>query len=108
MVTFGVKRERLRYWRLYRRAFGWVWSAAPREFLVTLVAQLVAAGALAVGLLCGRAIVQGLTATEGPAPLHSFLPAIVGLALSLVVSGLSLVVTREARLLIGELAARHQ
>ena len=108
MATFGIKRDRPQYWRLYRRAFGWVWSAARREFLVTLMAQLVAAGALAVGLLCGRAIVQGLTVTEASAPLGSFLPAIVGLAVSLVVSGLCLVVTREARLLIGELAARRQ
>ncbi|MDQ4105263.1 MAG: hypothetical protein M3186_16685, partial [Actinomycetota bacterium] len=102
MRTFA-KRKRLQYWRLYRRAFQWVWSAARSEFLVTLMAQLVAAGALAVGLLCGRAIVQGLTVTGDPAPLRSFLPAIVGLVVSLVVSGLSLVATREARLLIGEL-----
>lgn len=108
VATFSVKDDRLQYLQLYRQAFGWVWSAARREFLIILVAQLVTAGALAVGLLCGRAIVQGLTATVVPAPLQSFLPAIVGLALSLVVSGLSLVATREARLLIGELAARHQ
>lgn len=107
MTISDKRRDRLRYWRVYGRAFQWVWLAARREFLLTLVAQLVGAGALAVGLLCGRAIVEGLTRGAEAASLRSLAPEIAGLALSLVVSGLSIVATREARVLVGELVARR-
>ena len=99
--------DRPHYWRLYRQAFLWVWSAARTELSISLVVQLVGAGALATGLLFGREIVQAVTRGSPAPPLQTFLPEILGLALSLIVAGVSSVVTRETEVLVGELAAQR-
>jgi ATP-binding cassette subfamily B protein len=106
-MATAEERGRVRSGRQYAAAFRWVWSAARREFTASVVAQIVGAGALAVGILCGREIVEALTAAAPARSVAGFGPAVAGLGAALVVSGLGTVVTREMRMLIGERVARR-
>jgi ATP-binding cassette, subfamily B, bacterial len=74
---------------------------------MTLVAQIVGAAALAVVLFSGRAIVERLTAANPSTSLRDFIPAIAYLTVSLFLAGLSTVVAKETRLLVGECVSRR-
>lgn len=103
----GVSVAPLSFRRLVLRSARWVWVAAPREFMLTLGAQLVGSVALAVVLLCGRAIAGELTGADPPDSVTTLLPTVLCLGVALFLSGLSVVVDREARFVLGELVARH-
>jgi ATP-binding cassette subfamily B protein len=92
---------------VYGRAFRWVWEAARLEFLATVLAQVLGAVALGIGLLAGRSVVERLTDTNGDESLRSFVPAVLVLGVALLVSGLATVATSEARVLISELVSRQ-
>lgn len=106
-TSLGKRKSRVRFWRLCATAFRWVWSAARWEFGASVLAQLTGAAALAAGILCGREVVEALTAGAAAPPLERFAPAVAGLGAALLVSGLGSVVTREMRMLIGERVARR-
>ncbi|MGI9615895.1 MAG: ABC transporter ATP-binding protein [Acidimicrobiales bacterium] len=95
------------FWRLVARSAGWVLAAAPREFVLTVGAQIAGAVALAAVLLCGRDLATALTGPSPPETISELLPTILCLAVALFLSGLSVVIDREARFVLGELVARH-
>ena len=90
-----------------RLAVRFVWHAARRPFLVSLIAELIAAAALAGVLFSGRDLVTRLTSADPVDQLADVLPATIVLGASLIVSGLAAVVSRQARYLVGEQVTRH-
>lgn len=103
MRSFGW----LGFWRIAWRSYRWVWQAARRQFVVTLIADLAAAIALAVLLLCGRSLAGQLTGGEGLETVGQVTPEMACIAGALFVAGLSVVVQREARLVVSEQVLRH-
>lgn len=99
--------RRPRFSVLAARSFRWVWSAAPIPFVCTLAAQLLGAAALAVVLLSGRELARELTADSVPTSLSDVLPAVISLGVALFVSGLCLIVDREARYVLSELVVHR-
>lgn len=90
-----------------RTAFRFVWRAGRRDFLVSVVAEIVGAAGLAGVLLFGREIAIALTAQPPLDTLGDVLPATVGLGGSLVISGVSAVFVRRYRWLVAEGVTRH-
>jgi len=97
----------LGFWQTAWRAYRWVWRAARRHFVVTLAAELVGAVALAVALLCARSLASELTAGTALESIRPLAPQMTCLAGALFVSGVSVVVQREARLVVTEQVLRH-
>lgn len=89
------------------RSFRWIWQAARRPFLLTLAAQLVGAVSLGLVLLSARSLAQRLTGDAVPSSLGPLLPAIAALGGALFLSGLSVVVDREARYVLAELVVHR-
>ncbi len=96
-----------RFWILAWRSFCWVWVAARRPFALTLVAEVIAAIALTVILLCGRALAGDLTGDQTVDSVRDLLPEVLCLGFALFVSGLAMVVQREARVVVTEQVLHH-
>jgi len=90
-----------------RRAASFVWGAARRELLLSLIFEIVNALALVGILLAGREVVLSLTSTPGPDSVRDVLPATILLGASLAVSGTSMALMREFRLLVALLTVRR-
>ena len=84
-----------------------VWQAARREFVVSLVAEAIGALGLAGVLLFGRHLVSQLTGDTPVDSLRDVLPATAGLATSLLASGLAAVLVRQMRWLLSERVTRR-
>ena len=90
-----------------RTAFGFVWMAGRRDFMISVLAELLGAAGLAGVLLFGRDIATALTSQPPIDSLGEVLPATIGLGASLVVSGISAVFVRRFRWLVAEDVTRH-
>jgi len=90
-----------------RLAGRFVWHAARPQFLLSLVAELVAAAALAGVLLSGRELVTHLTSGTPVDQLSDVLPVAIAMGACLIVSGLAAVLSRQARYLVGEQVTRY-
>jgi len=90
-----------------RTSFGFVWTSARRDFIISTCAEV--AGALALGalLLSGQRLVTKLTADQGLADFSDVVPETVVLGVALAVSGLAAVFVRRYRWLVGEEVTRH-
>jgi ATP-binding cassette subfamily B protein len=88
-------------------AVHFVWQAARREFVISLVAEGVGALGLVGVLLFGRQLVSELTGDPPADSLADVLPATAGLALSLLMSGLAMVFVRQMRWLLAERVTRR-
>jgi ATP-binding cassette, subfamily B, bacterial len=90
-----------------RTAFVFVWHAGRRDFMISVMAELVGAAGLAGVLLFGREIATALTSQPPIAALGEVLWVTVGLGASLVVTGVSAVFVRRFRWLVAENVTRH-
>jgi ATP-binding cassette subfamily B protein len=84
-----------------------VWQAAREPFAFSIFLEVLAAISLGGVLLFGRQVVTKLTADPPVSQTSDMLPATVGLAVSLAVSGITTVALRHVRLLLSERVARH-
>jgi len=89
-----------------RRSLRLVRSAAQRWFVLSLIAEVAAAVALAAVLVFGRRLVEALTVEGGVESLGDVSGDIAGLAASLIGSALAQVVGQELRYLVAERTAR--
>lgn len=103
----ALTRTSLRIARPAIRSFRWIWQAARRPFLLTLLAQVVGAVSLGLVLLSARSLAQQLTGDAAPSSLAPLLPPVAALGGALFVSGVSVVVDREARYVMAELVVHH-
>jgi hypothetical protein len=99
--------ERPRLLHAVRMAFGFVWAAARRDFVISTIAEVAGALALAGLLVSGQRLVSKLTAEGGIADFSAVVPDAVALGVALTVSGLAAVFTRRYRWLVGEQVTRH-
>ena len=84
-----------------------MWRSARRTFVASLLAEAAGAVGLAGVLLFGRQLATELAADPPVDSLRDVLPEAIGLAVSLLISGLSLVVVRHLRWLVAEQVSRH-
>ena len=84
-----------------------VWRAARRTFLVSLLAEGIGIAGLAGVLLFGRALANSLSGDPPAEDLGAVLPSAIGLAASLLASGVAAVVVRDVRWLVAEQVTRH-
>jgi ATP-binding cassette subfamily B protein len=84
-----------------------VWRAARRTFLVSLLAEGIGIAGLAGVLLFGRALATSLSGDPPAEDLGAVLPSAIGLAASLLASGVAAVVVRHVRWLVAEQVTRH-
>jgi len=103
----ALTRTSLRIARPAIRSFRWIWQAARRPFLLTLLAQVVGAVSLGLVLLSARSLAQQLTGDAAPSSLAPLLPPVTALGGALFVSGVSVVVDREARYVMAELVVHR-
>ena len=105
--TDGAERRPTRFWQIAARAFRWVRRAAPVEFSIVVVVQLVGSAAVALVLISARAVADSLTADVPPSSVRDIGWPLLGLAVGLFLSGMSLVVQREGRLVVSERVLFH-
>ena len=84
-----------------------VWRSARKPFLVSTLAEGVAAVGLAGVLLFGRDLATALTGEPPVDELRDVLPEALGLAGALLVSGVATIVVRQVRWLVAEQVTRH-
>ena len=101
------RNDKVRLVPIATRAARLVWRAAPRDLVRTLVSEVVAALSLAAVLFFGSEVVTRLTASEGPPGAVDVLRPVLGLAIALLVSGVTQVISQESKNLISELVARR-
>lgn len=90
-----------------RRALSVVWRSARLTFVVSLLAEAAGAIGLAGVLLIGRELATELAADPPVDSLRDVLPEAIGLAASLLVSGVAGVVVRHLRALVAEQVSRQ-
>ena len=90
-----------------RLAGQFVWRAARRTFLLSLLAEVGVAIALAGVLVFGGRLVGELTGPDPVRQLSDVLPETLGMGVALVASGIAQVVVRQTRWLVGEEVTRR-
>ena len=84
-----------------------VWRAGPRQLRAVFALQLAAGGALAVQLLVGREVLQGLMAIDGEGAIGSIVPALGILIGATILIGFIGALVAHQRRLLTELVAIH-
>lgn len=94
---------------LLSRAFGLVWRAGRREFVLTALLQLVAGVGIAAQLLVAKGVFDGILTAGGPsgATFTSILPTIVALAALIVTIDVLGALRMEQNRILGELVTRY-
>jgi len=92
---------------LVREALRLVWEAAPRQLVIAIILQVVAAASLAGQLLVARRVLLRAGTTDGLPDIGALAPELLLFGLLLVAVAVAGQAQREQQALLGELVAKH-
>jgi ATP-binding cassette, subfamily B, bacterial len=94
--------------RLTQQALRVAWAAAPREFMVSTLLQVIGGGGIALLLLLGQQGLQALlSALQQGQSLAAVAPWAIGIAVVAAIESFVVAVQRERQEILGELIQRH-